>query len=108
MDEIIGTWDVELATPIGRQQIVLEFTRAAGGDQGEPITGAASSPRETVELRDLRREGDAVRWEQSIRHPIRLNLAFTVRVAGDRMLGEAKAGPLPSTALTGIRRPAAV
>ncbi|WP_382309588.1 hypothetical protein [Herbiconiux sp. UC225_62] len=101
MDDITGTWDVSLATPIGRQEIVVRLL-----EQGAPseLTGNAASARETVELQNLRRDGETLRWEQSVRHPIRLNLAFAVRIEGDRMVGEAKAGPLPSTSVSGSRR----
>jgi hypothetical protein len=100
MNDVAGVWDVELATPIGRQKVELRFAVAEGGT----LAGEAVGARETVELQNLRLDGDGLRWEQSIRYPIRLNLAFSVRVVGDRMTGEAKAGPLPPTAVTGTRR----
>jgi hypothetical protein len=38
---------------------------------------------------------------------MRLNLDFDVVVDGDRMSGHSHAGPLPRSAVTGVRRPAA-
>ncbi|MGW2839172.1 hypothetical protein ACWCWD_15395 [Streptomyces sp. NPDC001493] len=96
-----GVWDLSVSTPIGRIEAVVEFARQEG-----VLTGAAHGAGEVVPLSDITLEGDRITWKQAITKPLRLNLAFAVTVDGDTLTGTSRAGRLPSSKVTGRRRPA--
>ena len=96
---IVGDWDVTIKTPIGSLAVVYAFA-----DDGD-ITGTATARDETVPLRDIVVAGQRVTWRQSVTKPMRLNLEFEVVVDGDHLSGHSKAGRLPRSAVTGVRRP---
>jgi hypothetical protein len=95
-----GTWDVIIKTPIGSLAVVYEFTESVGA-----LAGSATLKDERTPLQDLAIEGARVQWRQSVTKPLRLNLDFDVFVAGDRMTGHSRAGRLPRSSVTGVRRP---
>ena len=99
---LVGTWEVEIRTPIGRLEVEMTFASTASG-----LTGLASGRGETVPLSDVRVEpgaqGVVAHWDQSITKPIRLNLAFEVTLDGDRFVGVSRAGRLPASKVTGRR-----
>ncbi|MFG1849465.1 hypothetical protein [Micromonospora carbonacea] len=97
---ILGSWDVSLKTPIGTLRATYVFTEADG-----VITGTASTTSETVPLSTVVCDGSRVTWQQSVTRPMRLNLDFDVVVDGQTLSGHSRAGRLPRTAVTGIRRP---
>jgi hypothetical protein len=69
------------------------------------LHGRASDGAQTVELTDVRVDGQRVTWAQSITKPIRLNLHFDVTVDGDHLAGTSKAGRLPASTVVGQRVP---
>jgi hypothetical protein len=97
--ELIGEWDVAIKTPIGSRQVLYTFT-----DDSGVLTGTAAGKNETVTLRDITVAAQRVTWLQSVTKPMRLNLEFDVVVDGDRLTGHSKAGRLPRSAVTGVRR----
>ncbi len=99
MEVIAGEWDVAIKTPIGSLQVLYTFAEDAGA-----LTGTAASKAVTVELRDISVAAQRVTWRQSVTKPMRLNLEFDVVVDGDRITGHSKAGRLPRSAVTGVRR----
>jgi hypothetical protein len=103
MTTIVGTWELELATPIGSITATYTFV-----DTAEGLTGTATSEDETVPLADVATrttpDGERVTWRQSVTRPMRLNLDFDVTAAGDRLTGHSRAGRLPRTRITGHRR----
>jgi len=94
-----GTWDLTIATPIGRIRPVIELRREAG-----QLTGTARGAGEHVPLQDVAVDGDTLTWRQAVTRPMRLNLAFTVTVEGDTLTGTSKAGRLPASKVSGHRR----
>jgi hypothetical protein len=100
---IEGAWDVRIKTPLGTLSTTYEFV-----DEGGALRGSATSKSETVPLQDIsvaaEPEGARVRWRQSVTKPMRLHLDFDVVVDGDRMTGHSRAGRLPRSAVTGVRR----
>ncbi|MFF1379500.1 hypothetical protein [Streptomyces sp. NPDC058308] len=96
-----GTWNVSISTPIGKIKAVVELR-----EQGGALTGTAHGAGEEVPLSDITLDGDRLTWKQAITKPVRLNLAFDVTVDGDTLQGTSKAGHLPSSKVTGERRPA--
>jgi hypothetical protein len=94
-----GTWDLTIATPIGRIKAVVDLRREQGA-----LVGSAQGAGEQVPLRDLVLDGDRLTWRQAITKPLRLNLDFSVTVDGDTLAGTSKAGRLPSSKVVGQRR----
>lgn len=97
---IVGDWDVTIKTPIGSLAVVYTFCHRSGA-----LAGSATLKDERTPLQDLAIEGARVKWRQSVTKPLRLNLAFDVVVTGDRMAGHSRAGRLPRSSVTGVRRP---
>jgi hypothetical protein len=95
---IVGDWDVTIKTPIGSLAVVYTFSDDGG------ITGTATGKGETVPLRDIVVAGQRVTWRQSVTKPMRLNLEFDVAVDGNRLNGHSRAGRVPRSAVTGVRR----
>ncbi|MFD4721927.1 hypothetical protein ACIOWI_33615 [Streptomyces sp. NPDC087659] len=94
-----GMWDLSLSTPIGKIKAVAEFRRENGD-----LTGTAHGAGEDVPLGDVVLDGDRLTWNQAVTKPMRLNLAFTVKIDGDTLTGTSKAGRLPASKVTGERR----
>ncbi|MBL1291340.1 hypothetical protein ACFTXO_04050 [Streptomyces sp. NPDC057067] len=97
-----GIWDLSVSTPIGTIKAVVELRREDG-----LLTGAAHGAGEEVPLREVLLDGDRLTWKQAVTRPMRLNLAFDVTVAGDTLAGTSRAGRLPASKVTGLRRTAA-
>ncbi|MCV7316652.1 hypothetical protein ABQE69_14085 [Mycolicibacillus trivialis] len=94
-----GTWNLSIATPIGKIKAVVELRRQDG-----ILTGVAHGAGEEVQLSDVAVDGDRLTWKQAITKPMRLNLVFDVTVDGDRLKGSSKAGRLPASKVTGERQ----
>ncbi len=93
-----GTWNITIATPIGKQSVVLEISTRDGDVRGTATQGA-----EVVPFIDPAVNGDRLTWTQSVTRPMRLSVKFDVTVNGATMTGTAKAGFLPTSKLTGAR-----
>ena len=99
--DLSGVWDVTIKTPIGSLAVVYTFVEHDG-----TFAGTATGKGETVPLYDIVVDRQRITWRQSVTKPMRLNLEFDVVVDGDRLTGHSKAGRLPRSAVTGIRRTA--
>jgi hypothetical protein len=93
-----GTWNIVIATPIGKQVVVLEIATRDG-----KLAGTARQGAEVVELLDPVVDGNRMTWTQHVTRPLRLTLKFDVSVDGATMTGTAKAGILPTSKLRGER-----
>ena len=100
---VIGDWDVSIKTPVGTLHVLYTFTEENSG-----ISGTAASEAESVPLVDITVaedvEGQRVTWRQTVTKPMRLTLDFDVHVRGDRMSGHSRAGRLPRSTVSGVRR----
>ena len=100
--ELIGVWDVTIATPIGSIKAVYVFT-----PDGAQVLGTATSNGDETPLTDVRIEvPPRVTWKQRVRKPLRLHLEFDVEVRAGEMSGHSRAGRLPQTRVSGRRQPA--
>lgn len=100
MSEFDGRWDVTIATPIGRQEVVFAIVSQDGA-----VRGVARGKHETVPFIDPVIGDGHLLWSQRVTKPLRLNLAFDVTVQGDEMTGTARAGRLPASKVWGTRIP---
>ncbi|WP_457149181.1 hypothetical protein [Mycobacterium sp. URHB0021] len=78
----MGEWDVTIKTSVGSLTVLYEFSESCGG-----TIGSASLKGETVPLRDLQVDGT---------------------IDGDTLSGHSRAGRLPRSAVTGVRRQGAI
>jgi len=95
---IDGKWNTVIHTPVGKQH--MEFDLRA---DGATLTGTATQHGAVSEITDGSVEGDSLTWRVAMTRPFKINLAFTVAVAGDDMTGSVRLGKLPSSSLTGHR-----
>ncbi|CCK24881.1 hypothetical protein BN159_0502 [Streptomyces davaonensis JCM 4913] len=94
-----GTWDLVIATPLGKIKAVLELRQDNG-----TLTGTARGAGEEVPLTNLTADGNRLTWNQAITKPMRLNLTFDMTVDKDTLTGHSRAGRLPASKVTGRRR----
>lgn len=95
---VTGTWNVVTDTPIGKQTTLVELSETGDGLRGVARDQWHADP---LELREVRLDGDRLRWAMTMTKPLRLELTFDVAVEGDRLSGRAKAGRLLSSKVTG-------
>jgi len=74
-----GRWEASANTPMGVQHFAMEFTT-----NGKTFVGTLS-------------------WTTRLTEPMELELAYSVRIGGDELTGEVKAGALGTTPLSGKR-----
>ncbi len=96
---VTGRWDVTISTPMGKQAVTYDIFVANGA-----VAGTATQGAEITHLIGLTASGNRLTWSQHVTKPMKLTLRFDVAVDGDTMTGAAKAGVLPSSKLTGVRR----
>jgi hypothetical protein len=93
-----GSWDVIIATPIGKMAVVFDITEENGA-----IQGIARSDAEAVDFLDPVADGNRLTWTQDVTTPMRLTLNFDVTVEGDTMTGTSAPGLFPPSKLEGTR-----
>ena len=93
-----GTWNLTIATPLGKQQVTYRFFTEHGR-----LSGDATQGSETVALLDLMLNGGRLTWTQQVTRPMKLKLSFDVTLDGDQLSGTAKAGALPASKVYGER-----
>ncbi|MDQ0418318.1 hypothetical protein J2Z48_002510 [Croceifilum oryzae] len=96
-DQFLGKWETEIASPMGKVPVSVEFTFQDG-----QIVGNAKQGEDTFTFHPTV-AGDQLKWTMKITKPMSLSLNFVVSVDGDTMKGEAKAGFFVSSKLTGHR-----
>lgn len=98
MTDIDGTWNIVIATPIGRQEVTLEI---AG--ENAAVTGTATTSAEKVPLDGGRFDGTVLNCSVDLKKPFPMTVVYTLTFAGDDITGTAKAGPFPASKVTGGR-----
>jgi len=93
-----GKWDMVIHTPVGKQHMQFDLST-----DGAVLTGKATQHGAVSDITDGRVDGDTLTWKVAMTRPFKINLAFSVAVAGDGMTGSVRLGKLPSSALTGRR-----
>ncbi|MGY8668689.1 hypothetical protein Q3C01_40855 [Bradyrhizobium sp. UFLA05-109] len=93
-----GNWNIVLSTPMGDRNTTLTLKSA-----GSALTGTQGAEGESGEIFDGSVDGDDVAWKISITNPMPLTLAFSGKVSGDSISGEASIGPMGSFPFTGTR-----
>lgn len=98
MSEVNGTWNIEVNTPMGKQNAEL----VVDGD-GEAFTGSITITQGSSPINDGRVDGNKLTWSVKITQPMPMTLEFAVEVNGDEMSGFVKLGMFGSSAVKGAR-----
>jgi len=94
-----GTYNVEIDTPMGKQESKLTLKT-----DGDALSGSMDSPMGTMEFSGGKVSGDDISWEMEISSPMgKINLEYNLKVSGDDITGEVKAGNFGSSPLKGKR-----
>ncbi|MGP3534123.1 hypothetical protein ACTU3I_04955 [Microbacterium sp. RD1] len=93
-----GTWNIEIATPLGRQQATLHIVT-----DGEALTGTAHTKDESVVIADGTIRGATLTCAVDLTKPLPLKVIYTLEIDGDVISGTAKAGRFPMSKVTGWR-----
>ncbi len=93
-----GNWNLTLSTPMGERKTTLSLTSSGG-----TLKGTQGAEGESTEIFEGTVNGDDVAWKVSITNPMPLTLAFTGKVSGDSISGEAGIGPMGSFPFAGTR-----
>ena len=81
---IDGTYNVEIDTPMGKQESKLTLKT-----DGDTVGGSMESPMGTIEFSGGKVSGEDVSWEMEIDSPMgKMNLEYNVTVSGDDITGE--------------------
>jgi hypothetical protein len=94
-----GEWELSVQTPMGAQKSMLSVA-----SDGDALTGELRGNGETVHIRDGSVDGDAVAFKADVTKPFGMTIAFTGKVDGDSLAGEAQAGVFPPSPLSGARQ----
>lgn len=98
MTNINGTWDIVIASPIGKQELSIDLTV-----DGTAVTGTGKNAAEVVELKDGQLTGDTVTFAADLKKPFPLTVVYELVFNGDEITGTAKAGKFPKSPVTGKR-----
>jgi hypothetical protein len=93
-----GTWNIVIATPIGRQEVSLVLT-----SDGAAVTGTATTSAETVTVNDGHFEDGVLKCSVDLKKPFPMTVVYVLTLDGDDVTGTAKAGPFPASKVIGAR-----
>jgi hypothetical protein len=98
MSNIDGTWNIVIASPIGRQEVALVLA-----SDGPSVTGTATTSAETVSVNGGRYEGGVLDCSVDLKKPFPMTVVYALTIDADDVTGTAKAGPFPASKVTGGR-----
>ena len=93
--DIVGSWDISIATPMGKQSVALDFASEQAG--------VARYPGGQVDLANLSVNGDTVSCDVAVTSPMSITLKCVVTISGDELSGSAAAGFFGKFPVTGHR-----
>jgi hypothetical protein len=94
-----GTWKLTIDSPMGKQQMSVDFTQHDGDLSGVMVNQANNM---STEIFDGRVDGDRLAWKAKLR-TLNLTLAFTTLITDDVMSGTVKAGLFGNFEVAGTR-----
>lgn len=98
MTNVDGTWEIVIATPFGRQEVTLQLAT-----EGSGVTGTAQSGADLVEVQNGALDGDVLTFSVDLKKPFPTTVTYTLTFDGDAITGSAKAGPFPTSKVSGNR-----
>ena len=92
-----GRWNAEVNSPMGIQKFAITIKTT-----GNTFTGTLSGAMGSQEIAG-KVDGNALSWTTELKEPMQLTLEYKVRVEGDTLSGEVKAGAFGTSPLKGSR-----
>ena len=93
-----GTWNIEIASPMGAQKAKAEFNV-----EGDALTGTLSSPQGSMAVENGKVNGAQATFIGNATSPMPMKLEYDVTVDGDALSGKVKAGPFGVFPIKGAR-----
>ena len=94
-----GTYDTEVATPMGKQTAKLTLKSS-----GNVLSGTLASSLGTVNFDGGKVDGDSVAWSVNVSGPMgQMKLDYSGKVEGDNISGTVQLGQYGSAPFTGKR-----
>ncbi|XPP26754.1 MAG: hypothetical protein ACNYNX_00840 [Leucobacter sp.] len=94
-----GSWNIIIATPMGRQEVTLDIETAAA-----LLTGTATTAHEgVIDLHEGTWDGQVLVCKVDLKKPLPLTVTYKLEISDDQISGTAKAGPFPASKVTGSR-----
>src|SRR5215211_2413631 len=93
-----GQWNVVIDSPLGKQEGVLDLR-----SDGEAVTGTSTGGGTTVDILDGKVDGEQLLFTIKIKQPMPMKLHFNLKVAGESLSGDVKAGIFGRQKVTGGR-----
>ncbi len=87
MSDFNGTWNIEINTPMGKQEGTLTLAQ-----EGDAVTGSMASGGDSVSIENGSVSGDQASWEAKVSKPMPLTLGFSATKDGDNIGGKVKLG----------------
>lgn len=87
-----GTYNVEINTPMGKQEGVLHLN-----EEGGNLTGNMEQGGDKVDIKNGSVAGDKATWDVDVTKPMPLTLSFEGEKSGDNIQGNVKLGAFGSS-----------
>lgn len=87
-----GTYNIEINTPMGKQEGVLTLVEDGGN-----LTGTMAAQGDSAEIKNGSVAGDKATWDVDVSKPMPLTLSFEGTKAGDAINGNVKLGAFGSS-----------
>lgn len=97
-NSIIGTWDVLVETPMGKQRPTMVYTQ-----DGDSILVAEAEDGGVTEYSPATQAGDTVTFDMIVKKPTRMQFEVTITVSGNTYAGVARNRFLPGIKINGTR-----
>ena len=93
-----GTWDIEIASPMGAQKAKAELKVDGNLLLGQQVAAAGNAPVENGKV-----EGDRATWSANVTSPMPMKLTFDLTRSGDTLTGKVNTGPFGAFPVKGTR-----
>lgn len=93
-----GTYNVEINTPMGKQQGVLHLA-----EEGGALTGSMEQGGDKVDIKNGKVDGGKASWDVDVTKPMPLTLSFEGELNGDNIGGNVKLGAFGTSNFTATK-----
>ncbi|WP_102143330.1 hypothetical protein [Mycobacterium hubeiense] len=93
-----GSWKILVKTPLGSQAGRLDLAT-----EGTTLSGKATMRDGELDIVNGTADGNDLNWEIKVKRPLPMTGHFSATVAGDRLSGKAKLGPMGEATFEGSR-----
>jgi hypothetical protein len=100
MGSIEGQWDCTQQSPMGERKSIITLE----GDEHGGVTGTNIGAAGTMEITDVKIEGDKVTFIMKVTSPMKINVKVQAVLAGDTLEGKASAGVFGSFPMRATRK----